>query len=93
VLSALPLDLQTSGAAAGLSLVVHLPDEKTERDVLAAAAARGLTLRGLTSEEHYEEAPQPGLIVGYAAEYESAFHQALVALVEALAECGFLRPR
>ena len=88
VLAALPPGLQPYGASAGLNLIVHLSDQRAEREALAAASARGVKLNGLTAEGYYEGTPQAGLVIGYAAAQEHEFKQAIVALATALRDCG-----
>ncbi|GAB3174464.1 GntR family transcriptional regulator [Micromonospora palomenae] len=55
------------GVAAGLHATVALPPGgRTEAEILAAAAARGLALTGLDAHRHRPGAGPPGLVVGYA---------------------------
>jgi GntR family transcriptional regulator/MocR family aminotransferase len=85
LLAALPPHLRTSGASAGLNLLIHLPDEKAEGEAVAAAKEHGVVVGGLTQDGYYEsENATSGLIVGYAASPEHAFHQAVEALVASL---------
>jgi GntR family transcriptional regulator/MocR family aminotransferase len=85
LVAALPPDLRTSGASAGLNLLIHLPDETAEREALAAAKEHGVAVGGLTQDGYYEsESTIAGLIVGYAASPEHGFQQAVEALVAVL---------
>jgi GntR family transcriptional regulator/MocR family aminotransferase len=52
-----------AGVAAGLHLVVSLPEQADERDVLARARARRIALHGLA--EHSIAPRPPALILGY----------------------------
>ena len=61
------------GAAAGLFVVLGLPDGTDEKAVLTAARARGVTVEGLGG-------PSPGLVVGYANLSEPAIAPAVQAL-------------
>ena len=57
--------LEVDGVAAGLHLLVRLPDNIGEEAVVAALAARRIRVRGLAS---YRLTPRPGgpaLVVGY----------------------------
>jgi GntR family transcriptional regulator/MocR family aminotransferase len=79
------------GTAAGLDLHVLLPDVERERELLQAAAERGLALHGLASSGYAhggEEAGRAGLIVGYAAPPEHAYAGAVQVLLEAVADRG-----
>jgi GntR family transcriptional regulator/MocR family aminotransferase len=66
-------EVEVRGAAAGLFVVVHLPDGVREAAVLAAARAVGLSLVGLGGEI-------PGLVLGYANLPEAAVASAVDAL-------------
>jgi GntR family transcriptional regulator/MocR family aminotransferase len=66
-------EVRVHGAAAGLFVVVHLPDGVPEAAVLAAARAVGLSLEGLGSDT-------PGLVLGYANLPEAAVASAVEAL-------------
>jgi GntR family transcriptional regulator/MocR family aminotransferase len=80
-------ELEVGGAAAGLNVLLRLPDAATEQRALAAVAAHGIALQGLAAGEYYESsAPAAGLIVGYAASQEHAYAGAVAALVAALVQ-------
>ena len=82
---ALP-EVQVRGAAAGLFVVVHLPDGVDEAAVLAAARAVGLSLEGLGGDE-------PAVVVGYANLAEAAIGGAVAALAASVrAAAGRPRP-
>lgn len=88
LLAALPPGLRTSGAAAGLSVVVHLPDAVVEQALMAAAARRGIGVFGLTAGNYFESTPRAGFIVGYAATPERTFPKAVNLLVKSLNDAG-----
>jgi GntR family transcriptional regulator/MocR family aminotransferase len=77
---ALPL----ASAAAGLNLLVRLPNVEVEAAALAAANAAGIGLGGLAAEGYYESGSGAGLIVGYAAAPEHTYRRAVAALAAAL---------
>ena len=52
-------DVSVHGAAAGLYVVLHLPDHLDEHTVLTIARANGIALEGL-------DGPNPRLVIGYA---------------------------
>jgi GntR family transcriptional regulator/MocR family aminotransferase len=74
------------GAAAGLNLLVPLPNEEAEARAITAANAAGIGLGGLTAGGYYERHPAAGLIIGYAAAPEHAFEEAVATLAATLAE-------
>jgi GntR family transcriptional regulator / MocR family aminotransferase len=76
--------LPVTGTAAGLNVLVHLPDAETERAAVAAANGRGIGIEGLIGGDYYERGGTAGLIVGYAATPEHAYASAVDALVAAL---------
>jgi GntR family transcriptional regulator/MocR family aminotransferase len=82
ILSILPEGLEVSSGNAGLNLVLYLPDREAEGRALAAAAARGLAVEGLS--RYYEGEARAGLIVGYGAPAEHTFASALEALADTL---------
>lgn len=75
VASKLP-EVRVSGAAAGLYLVLGLPDGVSEPAVLALARSRGIVLEGMGGSA-------PALVVGYANLAEAG----VAAAVEALGAC------
>jgi GntR family transcriptional regulator/MocR family aminotransferase len=79
-----PPGLRVVGTAAGLNLLVQLPDAATEEAVLAAARSRGIGIEGLLGAGYYEGDGPAGLIVGYAAPPEHAFRAAVEAIVSVL---------
>ena len=79
---------EIAGAAAGLNLLLRLPDEASEQRALAATQARGVAVQGLADGGYYEGPPEHGLIVGYAATQEHAYAAAVEALVAALGKAG-----
>ena len=76
--------LELRGTAAGLNLLIPLPDGQTETAAIAAANAASIGLDGLTAGGYYEQHPAAGLIVGYAAAAEHAFEQAATTLAATL---------
>jgi GntR family transcriptional regulator/MocR family aminotransferase len=76
--------LAVLGAAAGLNVLIPLPDLDTEAQAIAAANAGGVVLDGLAVGGYYERYPAAGLVVGYAAAPEHAFQQAIAALARVL---------
>jgi GntR family transcriptional regulator / MocR family aminotransferase len=78
--------LRTLGVAAGLHLVLELPDGVREAEVEALAAERSLALSGLGPYWHRPEDASQGLILGYAAPPEHAYGQTLAAFAAVLDE-------
>jgi len=79
------------GIAAGLQLVLELPADVTEDDVLAATRSRGIAISALQSGGHHLESRQPpprGIVVGYANPPAHAFHASIDILIEALRDAG-----
>ncbi|HXB49307.1 MAG TPA: PLP-dependent aminotransferase family protein [Streptosporangiaceae bacterium] len=83
-------DASVTGIAAGLHVLVRLPADVAEEDVIARAAARGLALEGLAScradEAGWVGGPElgPALIVGYATPPGHAFSACVARLCAAL---------
>lgn len=81
-----------AGMAAGLHAVVELPAGREEDEVVAAAAARGLAVSGLSefAATGGMTAPRaaPALVVGFAGPAASAFTTAIARLVAVLAPGG-----
>ncbi len=65
------------GAAAGLYVVLHLPEGLDEQAVLAAARSRDISLEGLGAEA-------PALVVGYANLTDAAIEPAVCALAASI---------
>jgi GntR family transcriptional regulator/MocR family aminotransferase len=86
LLAALPDSVRPHGIAAGLHLLLMLPEDgPTETEALAACRRRAIGIEGL--EGYWMDANRPGgLIVGYAATPKHAFAGATQTLVEALWE-------
>jgi len=78
-------DARVAGVAAGLQALVRLPEGLTETDVIAAAAARGLAVAGLSGFAMPGGDQPAALVVGYATPPEHAFTTALARLCAALA--------
>jgi GntR family transcriptional regulator/MocR family aminotransferase len=85
-------DVRVSGIAAGLHVLVRLPDGLTEEDVIARAAARGLALLGLARDRAGAQDLGPALVVGYATPPGHAFSAAVARLCAVLAEPGQRSP-
>jgi GntR family transcriptional regulator/MocR family aminotransferase len=75
---------RVSGIAAGLHALVTLPPGRTEEDVVADAAARGLALLGLAGFAVGAGSRAPALVVGYAKPPEHAFTGAVARLAAAI---------
>jgi GntR family transcriptional regulator/MocR family aminotransferase len=72
------------GVAAGLQALIDLPPGRTEAEVIASAAARGLTLNGLASFARDATPHAPALVAGYATPPAHAFSGAVARLVATL---------
>ena len=77
-------DLRPAGIAAGLHLVAWLPDDLDEADVIAAAAARGIAVNGVSP--YRIRAGAGGLIFGYSTASESGIRRGVDGLAQAIAE-------
>jgi GntR family transcriptional regulator/MocR family aminotransferase len=75
---------RVSGIAAGLYALVTLPPGRTEEEVVADAAARGLALLGLAGFGDGSPNHPPALVVGYAKPPEHAFTGAVARLAAAV---------
>ncbi|MCV7149863.1 MocR-like pyridoxine biosynthesis transcription factor PdxR [Mycolicibacterium pyrenivorans] len=86
-----PFDVGIGGLAAGVNVLLTLPDG-AEPEVMRRAAQAGIALQGLSIMRHplaTPELPDPdGLIVGFAAPAEHAFVPAVSALCEVLGASG-----
>ena len=76
--------VRISGIAAGLHALVELPGGMREEDVVADAAARGLSVQGLGAYAHGTHTHPTALVVGYAKPPEHAFTAALARLAAVL---------
>jgi GntR family transcriptional regulator / MocR family aminotransferase len=74
--------LRTRGVAAGLHVVLDVPDEAA---LVARAAERSLALSRLGTFWHHPRRAPQGVVLGYAAPPEHAYAQTLAALADALA--------
>ncbi|NUR70620.1 MAG: PLP-dependent aminotransferase family protein [Hamadaea sp.] len=72
------------GIAAGLHVVLRLPAGVTEREVLAAAAARGLAIGALGTHWHSPGAHPQGLVLGYGTPRDGVYSAALDTLARLL---------
>ena len=77
--------VRVTGIAAGLHLLLELPDSLTEHDVITRAARHGLALEGLGSYQRAPGTHPPALVVGYGTPHEHAFTGAVARLTAALA--------
>jgi GntR family transcriptional regulator/MocR family aminotransferase len=84
VLAAQAPAMAVSGIAAGLHVLVHLPD-RDERDVIANAARRDLVLEGLGHFVYPGHHHLPALVIGYATPPDHAYTAALARLGAVLA--------
>jgi GntR family transcriptional regulator/MocR family aminotransferase len=73
------------GIAAGLHLLLELPDGQAESDIITHAARHGLALEGLGSYRRALSTYPPALVVGYGTPYEHAFTGAVERLIAVLA--------
>jgi GntR family transcriptional regulator/MocR family aminotransferase len=74
-----------TGVAAGLQAPVRLPDGGPgEDEVIAAAAAEGLALEGLSPHWHSGPAPSRGLLIGFSKASDAAYPAAVSLLVRIL---------
>ncbi len=74
-------EVSVHGAAAGLYVVLRLPENLNEHDVLAAARSRGIALEGLAADT-------PALVVGYANLTDAAIAPAVAALAASIAQAA-----
>ena len=79
-------DVRVTGLAAGLHAIVQLPSGRSEDEVVARAAERGLALQGLATFRLGAQECDPALVVGYARPPEHTFSAALARLGAVLAE-------
>ena len=70
-------EVTVQGAAAGLYVVLHLPDCLNEQAVLTAARSRGIALEGLGTGT-------PAVVVGYANLTDAAIRPAVAVLAESI---------
>jgi GntR family transcriptional regulator / MocR family aminotransferase len=82
-------DVGISGLAAGVNVLLSLPDG-SEHEVLRRAGEAGIALQGLSRMRHplAEGANRDGIVVGFAAPAEHAFGPAVEALCAVLKESG-----
>jgi GntR family transcriptional regulator/MocR family aminotransferase len=78
----------TSGVAAGLQTLVHLPPGgPTAADVAAAAATRGLAVASLGDHHWHIAGSRPeALVVGFGTPAAHAFHTTVGVLIDVLAD-------
>ena len=77
---------RVTGLAAGLHAVLHLAPGRSEADVVAAAAARGLALNGMRGFRSAGVAHPEALVLGYGTPPAHAFTTAVTRLCAVLAE-------
>jgi GntR family transcriptional regulator / MocR family aminotransferase len=77
---------RVTGITAGLHLLLELPADQTEDDIIARAAARGLALEGLGPYTATSDPHPPALVVGYGTPPDHAFTGAVARLTATLAE-------
>jgi GntR family transcriptional regulator / MocR family aminotransferase len=71
-------DLQIGGIAAGLHLVVRLPDGLDDEQVAADARSEGILVQPLS--RHYAGSGAPGLVINYAGHHPARVQAAIQAL-------------
>ena len=79
--------LDFGGAAAGMQLLLRLPDQVDDVAVANVAAFQGISVRAL-SPLHLAPSRQRGLLLGYGRLTESRIEDAVVALASVLVEAG-----
>jgi GntR family transcriptional regulator/MocR family aminotransferase len=77
-------DVRLTGIAAGLHAVVELPAGRSERQVVARAAARGVAIEGLGDYALRGHTRGPALVIGYASPPSHAYTTALARLTAAI---------
>ena len=77
---------RVTGLAAGLHAVLYLPPGRSEADVVAAAAARGLALNGMRGFRPTGVAHPEALVLGYGTPPAHAFTTAVTRLCAVLQE-------
>jgi GntR family transcriptional regulator/MocR family aminotransferase len=82
--------LEFRGAAAGMQLLLELPDQADDVAIADAAASRGIRVRAL-SPLHLTPSRERGLLVGYGRLAESTIHTAVGALSSVIEEVGTAR--
>jgi DNA-binding transcriptional MocR family regulator len=79
--------LKFSGAAAGMQLLLQLPDQADDLAIAAAAASQGIGVRAL-SPLHLTPSRERGLLLGYGRLSESQIEPAVRALSSLIAQAG-----
>ncbi|GAA2461946.1 PLP-dependent aminotransferase family protein [Agromyces soli] len=74
--------VRVHGVAAGLHLLLQLPDECDDLEVAAAARELGVLVQPLSAQR--QRPGPPGLIVHYAAEHPARFEQAIATIARVL---------
>jgi len=77
--------LEFAGAAAGMQLLLQLPDQVDDVAIEEAAASRGIGVRAL-SPLHLRANPERGLLLGYGRLSESRIEDAIGALSSVIKE-------
>jgi GntR family transcriptional regulator / MocR family aminotransferase len=72
--------VQVTGIAAGMHVLVRLPDGQQEQDVIARGVRRGVAVQGLSAFRAGDQELGPALVVGYATPPAHAFSAALARL-------------
>jgi DNA-binding transcriptional MocR family regulator len=80
--------VQITGIAAGLHLLLELPDSHTEHDIVTRAARSGLAIEGLGAYQRTPGTHPPALVVGYGTPHDHAFTGAIARLTAALGGTG-----
>jgi GntR family transcriptional regulator/MocR family aminotransferase len=79
--------LEFAGAAAGMQLLLQLPDQVDDVGIADAAAARRIGVRAL-SPLHLTPSPERGLLLGYGRLPQSRIENAVAALSSVIMEAG-----
>src|ERR671924_670368 len=79
--------LKLRGAAAGMQLLLQLPERVDDAEIADAAASRGIGVRAL-SPFHLTSSRERGLLLGYGRLLESRAEDAVAALSSVLVEAG-----
>jgi GntR family transcriptional regulator/MocR family aminotransferase len=78
--------IRVTGVAAGLHVVLELPPDQDEDDVVAGAHARGLALEGLGSYGARPPGRPPALVIGYGTPPAHGFTTAITRLAATLTD-------
>ena len=77
--------VRVSGLAAGLNLIVHLPDELTEAELVASAARHGIGLYPMNDYLAEPAKTHPRLVIGFGNVTDGQIREAIPTLVDLVA--------